>query len=75
MMVKPAALFGKPLGEMGLYYLCIFVTVVVVLVAVNVIRSPTAAPSSPCATAKRRRKSMGVDSARYKTFAFACPPA
>ncbi|MFO1115551.1 MAG: branched-chain amino acid ABC transporter permease [Beijerinckiaceae bacterium] len=71
MMVKPAALFGKPLGEMGLYYLCIFVTVVVVLVAVNVIRSPTGRAFLALRDSETAAKSMGVDSARYKTFAFA----
>ncbi len=71
LMVKPAALFGKPLGEWGLYYLCILVTVFVVVIAVNVIRSPTGRAFLALRDSETAARSMGVDSARYKTFAFA----
>ncbi|MDE2364344.1 MAG: branched-chain amino acid ABC transporter permease [Hyphomicrobiales bacterium] len=71
MMIKPATLVGKPLGESGLYYLCVFCTVVVVLLAVNVIRSPTGRAFVALRDSETAARSMGVDAARYKTFAFA----
>ena len=71
MMVKPASVFGERLGEWGLYYLCIGVTVFVIVIAVNVIRSPTGRAFLALRDSETAARSMGVDSARYKTFAFA----
>ena len=71
LMVKPASLFGQPLGEWGLYYLCIGVTIFVIVIAVNVIRSPTGRAFLALRDSETAARSMGVDSARYKTFAFA----
>ena len=71
LMVKPASLFGQPLGEWGLYYLCIGVTIFVIVIAVNVIRSPTGRAVLALRDSETAARSMGVDSARYKTFAFA----
>ncbi len=71
LMVKPASLFGTPLGEMGLYYLCVGTAVVVVLIAINVIRSPMGRAFLALRDSETAARSMGVDSARYKTLAFA----
>ena len=71
LMVKKAALFGQTLGEAGFYYLCVATTVVVILIAVNVIRSPTGRAFLALRDSETAARSMGVDSARYKTFAFA----
>jgi branched-chain amino acid transport system permease protein len=70
-MVKAPSLFGKALGEAGFYYLCVGVTIVVILIAVNVIRSPTGRAFLALRDSETAARSMGVDSARYKTFAFA----
>jgi branched-chain amino acid transport system permease protein len=71
MMVKPASLFGTNLGEMGFFYLCVAMAVLVIVIAVNVIRSPTGRAFVALRDSETAARSMGVDSARYKTFAFA----
>lgn len=71
MMVKPATLLGKPLGETGFYYLCVLVTIVVIVLAINIVRSPTGRAFLALRDSETAARSMGVDSARYKTFAFA----
>jgi branched-chain amino acid transport system permease protein len=75
MMVKPAALFGTNLGEVGFFYLCIFCAAITILIAINVIRSPTGRAFVALRDSQTAARSMGVDAARYKTFAFALSAA
>ncbi len=70
-MVKPASLLGKQLGEAGFYYVCVIATIAVIFVAINVIRSPTGRAFLALRDSETAARSMGVDAARYKTFAFA----
>lgn len=71
MLVQPPNFAGQTLGEHGVYYLCLFVAVCVILIAVNVIRSPTGRAFVALRDSETAARSMGVDAARYKTFAFA----
>jgi branched-chain amino acid transport system permease protein len=60
LMLPPPSVFGLKLGTEGFYYLCLLVTVLVILAAINIIRSSETAA-----------RSMGIDTARCKTTAFA----
>lgn len=70
MLTAPSA-FGLKLGQNGFYYLCLGVAVLVVLVAVNIIRSPTGRAFLAIRDSETAARSMGIDTARYKTTAFA----
>src|SRR5690606_1862589 len=70
MLVAPT-LFGMGLGEAGFYYLCVAVTALVLLAAVNITRSPTGRAFLAIRDSETAARSMGIDTARYKTAAFA----
>jgi len=70
MLVEPT-LFGTPLGETGFYYLCVLVTALVLLAGLNITRSPTGRAFLAIRDSETAARSMGIDTARYKTAAFA----
>jgi branched-chain amino acid transport system permease protein len=63
--------FGMKLGQNGFYYLCLGVAVAVMLAAINIIRSPTGRAFVAIRDSETAARSMGIDTARYKTTAFA----
>lgn len=71
LMLSAPSLFGLKLGAPGFYYLCLGVTVVVILAAINIIRSPTGRAFVAIRDSETAARSMGIDTARYKTRAFA----
>jgi branched-chain amino acid transport system permease protein len=71
LMLPPPSLFGWKLGSESFYYLCLFVTVLVVLAAINIIRSSTGRSFMAIRDSETAARSMGIDTARYKTTAFA----
>jgi branched-chain amino acid transport system permease protein len=72
MPVPPPDLFGHPLARAWeFYYLCLAVLVVVVLGAVNLIRSPTGRAMVAIRDSEISAQSLGVNLVRYKTIAFA----
>jgi branched-chain amino acid transport system permease protein len=70
-MLPPPSLFGLKLGQEGFYYLCLLVTVLVVLAAINIIRSSTGRAFMAIRDSETAARSMGIDTASYKTTAFA----
>jgi branched-chain amino acid transport system permease protein len=70
MLVAPS-MFGMKLGQNGFYYLCLIVTIIVMLAAINIIRSPTGRAFLAIRDSETAARSMGIDTARYKTTAFA----
>jgi branched-chain amino acid transport system permease protein len=75
LMLAPPSLFGLKLGPYGFYYLCLGVTVLVILAAINIIRSPTGRAFLAIRDSETAARSMGIDTARYKTTAFAISAA
>lgn len=75
MMLAPPTLFGLKLGPSGFYYLCLGVTVIVMLAAINIIRSSTGRAFLAIRDSETAARSMGIDTARYKTAAFAISAA
>ncbi|NVN85052.1 MAG: branched-chain amino acid ABC transporter permease [Rhodopseudomonas sp.] len=75
LMLPPPALFGLKLGPYGFFYLCLGVTVLVILAAINIIRSPTGRAFLAIRDSETAARSMGIDTARYKTTAFAISAA
>jgi len=75
LMLGAPSLFGLKLGGPGFYYLCLGVTVVVILAAINIIRSPTGRAFLAIRDSETAARSMGIDTARYKTRAFAISAA
>ena len=75
LMLKPATFFNMKLGEAGFFYLCVLCLVAAMVVANNIIRSPTGRAFFALRDSETAAKSMGVDPARYKTFAFAVSAA
>lgn len=71
LMLGAPSLFGLKLGAQGFYYLCLGVTVVVILAAINILRSPTGRAFLAIRDSETAARSMGIDTARYKTRAFA----
>ncbi|MET4797816.1 branched-chain amino acid ABC transporter permease [Bradyrhizobium sp. LB11.1] len=71
LMLPPPSLFGLKLGNEGFYYLCLLVTVLVILAAINIIRSSTGRSFMAIRDSETAARSMGIDTARYKTTAFA----
>lgn len=75
LMLSAPSLFGLKLGQNGFYYLCLGVTVVVMLAAINIIRSPTGRAFLAIRDSETAARSMGIDTASYKTTAFAISAA
>ncbi|MCG6205134.1 branched-chain amino acid ABC transporter permease [Rhodopseudomonas sp. HC1] len=75
LMLSAPSLFGLKLGSQGFYYLCLGVTVVVILAAINILRSPTGRAFLAIRDSETAARSMGIDTARYKTRAFAISAA
>jgi len=75
LMLAAPTLFGVKLGAFGFYYLCLGVTIVVILAAINIIRSPTGRAFLAIRDSETAARSMGIDTARYKTRAFAISAA
>ncbi|MDB5548774.1 MAG: inner-rane translocator [Tardiphaga sp.] len=75
LMLAAPNVFGMKLGTNGFYYLCLGVTVVVMLAAINIIRSPTGRAFLAIRDSETAARSMGIDTARYKTSAFAISAA
>ncbi|MDB5485067.1 MAG: inner-rane translocator [Tardiphaga sp.] len=75
LMLAAPNVFGMKLGTNGFYYLCLGVTVVVILAAINIIRSPTGRAFLAIRDSETAARSMGIDTARYKTSAFAISAA
>ena len=71
LMLPPPSLFGLKLGQEGFYYLCLLITVLVVLAAINIIRSSTGRAFMAIRDSETAARSMGIDTASYKTTAFA----
>ncbi|MBR0849228.1 branched-chain amino acid ABC transporter permease [Bradyrhizobium diazoefficiens] len=71
LMLPPPSLFGWKLGAESFYYLCLLVTVLVILAAINIIRSSTGRSFMAIRDSETAARSMGIDTARYKTTAFA----
>jgi branched-chain amino acid transport system permease protein len=74
MLARPR-LFGQPLGDAGFYYLCLGVTALVLLAAYNLIRSPTGRAFLAIRDSETAARSMGIDTAHFKTAAFAMSAA
>lgn len=75
LMLAAPNVFGLKLGQNGFYYLCLGVTVLVMLAAINIIRSPTGRAFLAIRDSETAARSMGIDTARYKTSAFAISAA
>ena len=73
--LRPPAIAGWALGQAGFFYLCLGLTVVCVLLALNLIRSPTGRAFVAIRDSETAARSMGIDIARYKTRAFAISSA
>lgn len=71
LMLQAPSMFGMKLGQNGFYYLCLGVVVLVILAAINIIRSPTGRAFVAIRDSETAARSMGIDTARYKTTAFA----
>jgi branched-chain amino acid transport system permease protein len=72
MLVPEAHLLGINLGEgREFYYLCLFVAVVCLLAALNILRSPTGRAMIGIRDSEISAQSMGIDLARTKSIAFA----
>lgn len=71
MPVDPPVLFGHQIsGDTGFYFLCLVVLVLVMLGAVNILRSPTGRAWVAIRDSEIAAQSMGVNLAVFKTLAF-----
>ena len=69
--VHKPELFGVAIdGEVGFYFLCLAILVLVVLAALNLLRSPTGRAWVAIRDSEIAAQSMGVNLAFYKTSAF-----
>jgi branched-chain amino acid transport system permease protein len=76
MRVPQPDLFGQPLTQgWQFYYLCLAVLALVVLAAVNLIRSPTGRALIAIRDSEISAQSLGVNLFRYKTVVFALSAA
>jgi branched-chain amino acid transport system permease protein len=72
MAVPPPDLLGQPLTQgWQLYYLCLAVLMLVVLGAINLVRSPTGRALVAIRDSEISAQSLGVNLFRYKTAIFA----
>jgi branched-chain amino acid transport system permease protein len=70
--VKTPTILGVEIdGPEGVYYLALFVLVLVVLVAMNILRSPLGRAMVAIRDSEISAQSMGINLAFYKTVAFA----
>ena len=70
-LVEPLTIAGFDFyDEWRLYYLCVFVLVLVMLAAINLLRSPTGRAWIAIRDSEVAAQSMGVNLAWYKTMAF-----
>ncbi len=77
MRVKPVDLFGSTLSRdgYGFYYLCLAALILVLLAALNLLRSPTGRAFVAIRDSETAAKSMGVNLAVYKVLAFSISAA
>jgi branched-chain amino acid transport system permease protein len=77
MRVKTAELLGMPLprDDPGFYYLCLFVLIAVILMTLNLLRSPTGRAFIAIRDSETASRSMGIDLAVYKVKSFAISAA
>ena len=77
MRVKTIDFLGQPLprDEPSFYYLCLFVLVLVILMTLNLLRSPTGRAFVAIRDSETASQSMGIDLAVYKVKAFAISAA
>ncbi len=77
MRIKQIALFGFTLGRDGyaFYYLCLGFLVVVLLLALNLLRSPTGRAFIAIRDSETAAQSIGVNLAVYKVVAFSISAA
>jgi branched-chain amino acid transport system permease protein len=75
--VRPLSLFGTiiPQNSIGFYYLCLGILVIVMLGALNLMRSPTGRAFIAIRDSETAAKSMGINLAAYKVKAFAISAA
>jgi branched-chain amino acid transport system permease protein len=72
MPVPPPEILGHPLARAWeFYYLCLVVLVLVVLISINLIRSPTGRAMVAIRDSEISAQSLGVNVVRTKTIAFA----
>jgi branched-chain amino acid transport system permease protein len=72
MVVPKAEFLGIDLSGAGpFYYLCLVVTVVCLLIALNLLRSPTGRAMAGVRDSEISAQSMGIDLAKTKSIAFA----
>ena len=72
MRIKPIELFGVTLGREGhaFYYLCLGLLIVVLLLGLNLLRSPTGRAFVAIRDSETAAQSIGVNLAVYKVVAF-----
>jgi branched-chain amino acid transport system permease protein len=77
MKIRALELFGVPLPRdgVGFYFLCLGVLILVLVAALNIMRSPTGRAFIAIRDSETASKSMGVDLAAYKVRAFAISAA
>jgi branched-chain amino acid transport system permease protein len=75
--VRPLSLFGTiiPQNSISFYYLCLAILVIVMLGALNLMRSPTGRAFIAIRDSETAAKSMGINLAAYKVKAFAVSAA
>jgi len=72
MLVPDAQMFGIDFSDgRPFYYVCLFVTIVCLLAALNILRSPTGRAMIAVRDSEISAQSMGIDLARTKSIAFA----
>jgi branched-chain amino acid transport system permease protein len=75
LMLAPPTFLTFRLGGTGFYYLCLSITSIVMLAAINIVRSPTGRAFIAIRDSETAARSMGIDTTRYKTWAFAISAA
>src|ERR1700728_3702842 len=77
MRIRQIELFGATLGRdgYGFYYLCLGLLIVVILLALNVLRSPTGRAFIAIRDSETAARSIGVNLAVYKVAAFSISAA
>lgn len=75
--VKTLQLFGTPVptNSANFYYLCLGVLFVIIIVSLNLLRSPTGRAFIAIRDSETAAKSMGIDVASYKVESFAISAA
>jgi branched-chain amino acid transport system permease protein len=75
--VRPITLFGATLGRdgLGFYYLCLGLLIVVVLLGLNILRSPTGRAFVAIRDSETAARGMGINPSVYKVVAFSISAA